>query len=70
MLQDGALPKEDGDVVREYKAMHEENFLCSCFRKDGEDKKGRNMEAERETKEELGKKRKRKGEKEENETAR
>ena len=30
MLQDrGALPKEEGHVVREYKAMHEENFLGS-----------------------------------------
>ena len=28
MLQDrGALPEEEGDVIREYKAMHEENFL-------------------------------------------
>ena len=27
MLQDrGALPSEEGDIVREYKAMHEENF--------------------------------------------
>ena len=31
MLQDrGALPKEEGDVVREYKAMYEENFSSSC----------------------------------------
>ena len=30
MLQDsGALPKGEGDIVREYKAMHEENFLSS-----------------------------------------
>ena len=35
-----------------------------------EDKKGKTMEGDRETKEELGKKRKRKEEKEENETAR
>ena len=38
--------------------MHEENFQSSWLRKDGgEDNKGRNMEADRETKEELGKKR-------------
>ena len=30
MLQDrGALPKEQGDIVIEYKAMHEENFPSS-----------------------------------------
>ena len=40
MLQDrGALPKEEGDVIGEYKAMHEENFLSSWLREDGEDKK-------------------------------
>ena len=40
MLQDrGALSKEEGDVIREYKAMHEENFLSSWLREDGEDKK-------------------------------
>ena len=28
ILQDrGALPREEGDVIREYSAMHEENFL-------------------------------------------
>ena len=28
MLQDrGAFPEEEGDVIREYKAMHEDNFL-------------------------------------------
>ena len=33
MLQDrGALPKEEGDVVREYKAVHAENFLSSWLR--------------------------------------
>ena len=34
-LQDrGVLPKEEGDVVRENKAMHEEHFL-SCWLKKG-----------------------------------
>ena len=25
----GAMPKEEGDVIREYNAMHEKNFLSS-----------------------------------------
>ena len=29
----GALPKEGGDLVREYKAMHEGNFLRSWLRR-------------------------------------
>ena len=33
MLQDrGALPREEGDVVREYNATHEKNFLSSWLR--------------------------------------
>ena len=37
MLQDrGELPKEEGDVVREYKAMHEEDFQSSWLREDVE----------------------------------
>ena len=28
----GAMPKEEGDVIREYNAMHEENFLSSWLR--------------------------------------
>ena len=36
MLQDrGALPKKEGDVVREYRALHEENFMSSWLRGDG-----------------------------------
>ena len=35
MLEDGgALPKEDGNQLREYRAMHEENFLSSWLRED------------------------------------
>ena len=35
MLQDrGALPKEEGDIVRQYKAMHEEKFMSSRPRED------------------------------------
>ena len=37
MLEDrGALPKEDGDLLRKYKAMHEDNFLSGWLRKDVE----------------------------------
>ena len=37
MLQDrGAMPKEEGDIVRKYKAMHEDNFLSSWVREDVE----------------------------------
>ena len=33
MLQDrGALLKEEGEIVREHKAMHEGNFLSSWLR--------------------------------------
>ena len=66
MLQDrGAFPKEEGDVVREYKAMHEENVLSSWLREHGKNKEERIMEADKETKEETGKKRIREEEKEE-----
>ena len=38
-LQDrGALPREEGDAIREYKAMHEENILNSWLREDGKSK--------------------------------
>ena len=37
MLEDrGGLPKEEGDSIREYKAVHEENFLSSWLRDDTE----------------------------------
>ena len=36
MLQDrGSLLEEEGDIVTEYEAMHEENFLGSWTREDG-----------------------------------
>ena len=45
MLQDrGALPKEEGDVVRAHKAMHEENFLSSWLWDDVEGKEERTEE--------------------------
>ena len=40
MLEDrGALPKEDGNQLREYKVMHEESFLSSRLREDLEGRK-------------------------------
>ena len=39
MLQDrGALPKDEGGVIRKYKVMHEENFLSTWLREDGKNK--------------------------------
>ena len=38
MKERGELPNEVGDAVREYKAMHEENFWSSWL---GEDERGR-----------------------------
>ena len=35
----GTLPKEEGDAIREYKAMHEENFLSSWSREDGRERR-------------------------------
>ena len=32
MRKRGELPKEEGDAIREYKAMHEENFVISLFK--------------------------------------
>ena len=41
MLEDrGALPRKDGDLLREYWAMHQENFLSSSLREDVEGKGG------------------------------
>ena len=39
MLQGrGEWSKEEGDVIREYKSMHEENFLSSWLREERKDK--------------------------------
>ena len=54
MLQHrGALSKEEEDIVREYKAGHEENSLSSWVREDVEDKKERKMEVDKESEEVL-----------------
>ena len=69
MLQAGTLlSKEEGDVLREFKAMHEENCLGSWLREDGRDKNERKLEVDKETNEEMGKKMIREEEKEVNET--
>ena len=46
MRERGELPKEEGDAVREYKAMHEENFLSSWPREDEKSKEERRAETE------------------------
>ena len=65
MRERGEWPNEGGDVVREYKAMHDEGFWSSWLR---EDEKSKERKAEAEGKgEEEGEKRKRE---EENRTKR
>ena len=47
MLEDrGAVPKEDVDILREYQAMHEENFFSNWLGEDveGEDEEKGNNE--------------------------
>ena len=65
-LQDrGALPREEGDAIREFKAMHEENFLGSWLRKDSKSK----TKEDQEVREDVGKKGEKGREKEKYETA-
>ena len=52
----GALPKEEGDASREYKAIHEENFLSSWLREDGREKEERMVEVSNENEEERSEK--------------
>ena len=66
----GAPPKEEGDAVREYKAMHEENFLSSWLREDWREKEERLVKMSDENEDERGETLKREGEKEENKTGR
>ena len=53
-----ALPREEVDTIREFQALHEENFLSSWLREDGKGKTKREVEVEvdREVKEDGGKK--------------
>ena len=46
MKERGELPNEEGDAVREYKAMHEENSLSNCPREDGRGKEERTAKVE------------------------
>ena len=47
VLQDrGALPQEESDVISEFQATHEENFLRSWLREDGKNKEERIMEVD------------------------
>ena len=43
-----ALPKEEGDVIREYKATHEENFLSNWLKETGKEKEERIVETREE----------------------
>ena len=53
MLEDrGALPREDGDLLREYQEMHEENFLSSWLQEDVEGKEEEREKMNKEAKEE------------------
>ena len=47
MRERGALPKEEGDAIGEYKAVHEENSLSSWLREDGKHKEERVMEVDK-----------------------
>ena len=64
----GALHKEVVDAIREYKAMHEENFLSSWLREDGREEEERTAKVNEENEEEWREKRKTEEEKEENKT--
>ena len=64
------LPKEEGDAVREYKAVHEEHFLSSWLREGVRKKKKGRRTLVRRMKNKEEKKRKREEEKEENKTER
>ena len=56
MLRDrGALLMEEGDVIGEYKATHEEHFLSSLLREERKDKEENILETDKETDEETSK---------------
>ena len=57
----GALPEEEGDTIREYKATQEENFLSSWLREDVKSKTKRETEVDKEVREDVGKKDKQSG---------
>ena len=52
MLEDRvAMPKEESDLIGEYKAMHEDKFLSSWLREDTEGKAGELEEMNKKSKE-------------------
>ena len=67
MTERGEVTNVEGDAVREFQAMHEENFLSNWLREDESGKEERNARTEK-NEEEKGEKRKREEDKEENET--
>ena len=64
LRESGKLPEEEGDVIGEYKAMHEEIFLSSWLREIWE-RERRTVEMSNENEEETSEKRSREEEKEE-----
>ena len=52
----GALPREDGDLLREYQAIHEDNFLSSWLREDVEGKEEKKERLNKEAEEEKSQK--------------
>ena len=56
MKERGELPNEEGDAVREHKAMHEENFWSNSIREDERGKEERKAKTEK-NEEEQGEKR-------------
>ena len=59
-LQDiGAVPREEGAVIRKYNAMHEENFLSSWLREDLVGEEERIKKEDKKIGEEVKRKRKR-----------
>ena len=46
MMERGELPNEEGDVVRECEAVHEEDFWSSWLREDEKSEEKRKAEAE------------------------
>ena len=53
----GAIPKEEGDVIRECNAMHEENFLSSLLSDDLVEKEERRKKVKERVRSEEGKER-------------
>ena len=52
----GKMKREDGDTMRENKAMHEESFLSIWLREDGRGETKREMEVDKEVGEGVGNK--------------